>query len=95
MSYIKLRGRWCNIIVLIVHTPSEDISDDVKDSLFEELGRVFDQFPRNDMKILLGDINANVVRENISQKTIGNEDSYESSNDNGFRTVNFSTPKSY
>ena len=26
--YIVLRGRWCNIIVLNVHAPSEDKSDD-------------------------------------------------------------------
>jgi hypothetical protein len=31
-SYIVLRVRWCNIIVLNVHAPSEDRSDDPKDS---------------------------------------------------------------
>jgi hypothetical protein len=44
MSYrpIILRGRWCNVIVLKVHVPCEDKSDDVKESFYEELGRVFD-----------------------------------------------------
>jgi hypothetical protein len=46
MSYVILSGRWCNIIVLNVHAPCEDKGDDVKDSLCEELGRVFDRFPR-------------------------------------------------
>jgi hypothetical protein len=32
VSYIILRGRWCNIVVLNVHAPCEDKSDDVKDS---------------------------------------------------------------
>jgi len=32
VPYIVLRGRWCNIIVLNVHAPSEDKSDDSKDS---------------------------------------------------------------
>ena len=27
MSYIVLRGRWCNIVVLNVHAPSEEKSD--------------------------------------------------------------------
>jgi exonuclease III len=45
MPYIILRGRWCNIIVLNVHAPCEDKSDDVKDSFCEELGRGFHQFP--------------------------------------------------
>jgi hypothetical protein len=35
-----LRGRWCNIIVLNVHATNEDKGDDVKDSFYEELGRV-------------------------------------------------------
>jgi hypothetical protein len=43
-----------------VHAPCEDKSDDVKDSFYKELGRVFDQFLRCDMKILLGDLNAKV-----------------------------------
>jgi len=32
VSYIVLRGRWCNIIVLNVHAPSEEKSDGSKDS---------------------------------------------------------------
>jgi hypothetical protein len=93
MSYIILRGRWCNIIVINVHAPCEDKSDDIKDSFYEELGRVFDQFPTYDMKILLGYFNAKVGREDIFKPTIGNESSHEISNDNGVRVVNFATSK--
>jgi hypothetical protein len=49
MSYIILRGHWSNIIVVNVHTPCEDMSDDIQDSFYEELGHVFDQFPRYDL----------------------------------------------
>jgi exonuclease III len=35
MSYTILTGCWCNIIVLNVHAPCEDKSDDVKDSFYE------------------------------------------------------------
>jgi len=34
MSSIVLRGRWCNIIVFNVHTPSEEKSDDFKEFLW-------------------------------------------------------------
>jgi hypothetical protein len=37
MSYIILRGRWCNIIIVNVHAPCEDKSNDVMDNLYEEL----------------------------------------------------------
>jgi len=38
MSYIVLRGRWCNIIVLNVYPPSKEKSDDLKDRFYKELG---------------------------------------------------------
>ena len=44
VSYIVLRGRWCNIIVLNMHAPSEDKSDDSKDSFYEELEQFFLSF---------------------------------------------------
>jgi hypothetical protein len=37
MLFITLKGRWCDIIVLNVHTPTEDKDDDVKDSFYREL----------------------------------------------------------
>jgi hypothetical protein len=76
-----------------VHAPCEDTSDDIKDSFYEELERVFYQFPRYDMKILLCDFNEKVSREDIFKPTIGNESSHEISNDNGVRVVNFATSK--
>jgi len=45
------------------------------------------------MKILLGDFNAKVGRENIFKPTIGNESLHQDSNDNGVRLVNFATSK--
>ena len=58
MSYIDLRGRRCNIIVLNAHAPSEEKSDDSKDSFYEELEHVLDYFPKYNIKILLGDFSA-------------------------------------
>jgi hypothetical protein len=45
------------------------------------------------MKILLGDFNAKVGKENIFEPTIGNESLYEVSNDSGITVVNFATSK--
>jgi hypothetical protein len=73
MSYIILSGHWCNITVLNVHAPCKDEGNDAKDSFYEELGHVFDQFHRYGMKIILGDFNATVGRESIFKPTIGSE----------------------
>jgi hypothetical protein len=41
-----MRGRWNNIIVLNVHALSEEKGDELKDSFYEELEQVFDNFPK-------------------------------------------------
>jgi hypothetical protein len=38
-----------------VHAPTEDKDDHIKDTFHKELELVFDQFPRYQMKILVGD----------------------------------------
>ena len=93
VSYIVLSGRWCNIIVLNVHAPSEENSDEAKDGFYEESEQVFDHFPKYHMKILLGDFNAKVGRENVFKPTIGNESLHQHSNDNGVRIVTFATSR--
>jgi hypothetical protein len=65
----------------------------VKDSFYEELERIFNKFPKYRMKILLGDWNAKVGREDIFKPTIGNESLHEISDDNGVRVANFATSK--
>jgi endonuclease/exonuclease/phosphatase family metal-dependent hydrolase len=45
------------------------------------------------MKILLGDFNAKVGREDVFKSTIGNESLHEINNNNGVRLVNFATSK--
>jgi len=51
LSYIVLRGRWHNIIVVNVHATSEEKSGESKGSFYEELEQVFDQFPKYHMKM--------------------------------------------
>jgi len=93
MSYIVLRGCWCNIIVLNSYALSEEKSDDSKHNFHVELEQVFYHFPKCRMKILLGAFNAKLRTKNIFKLTIGNESLHQNSNDNGFRTVNFATSK--
>jgi hypothetical protein len=91
MSYLILRGSWCNVVVLNVHAPCEDKGDDVNGSFYEELGCVFDQLPRYGMNILLGDINGKLASEDIFKPTIGNKSLREIYIGNGVRGVNSAT----
>jgi exonuclease III len=86
MSYIILRGHWCDIIILNVHAPTEDKIDDMKVRFYEDLEHVLDKFPENHLKMLLGDFNAKEGREDIFK--------HEIINNNGVRVVNFAKSKS-
>ena len=56
---------------------------------------MFDHFPKYHMKMLLGDFNVKVGRENILKPTIGQESLHQDSNNNNnvVRLVNFATSK--
>jgi hypothetical protein len=87
-----LRGRWFNIIVLNAHAPTEEKSDDSKDSFYEQLEQVFDHFPQHHIQIRL-DFNEKLGRKDTFKPTICNESLHEDSNGNGVRVVNFATSK--
>jgi exonuclease III len=91
MSYIILRGHWCDIIDLNVHAPTEDKTDDMKDSFDDKLEHVFNKLPKYHRKMLLGDFNAKVGRKDNFKPRIGNESLHELNNDNGVTVVNFAT----
>jgi hypothetical protein len=71
MSYMILRGRWCNIIVLNVHVQTEDKIDDIKESFYEALECVYVKFQKYHKKNLLGDFNAKVGRKTLSNLLLG------------------------
>jgi hypothetical protein len=45
MLHVILQGHWYDIIFLIVRTPSQDKIDDMGNSFYGQLERVFDKFP--------------------------------------------------
>ena len=93
MLYIVLRGHWCNIIVLNVHSHSKEKTDHSKDWFYEEKEQVFNHFRKYHIKILSGNFNKKLGREDIFKPRIGNDRVHQDSNDNVVRRVNFATSK--
>jgi hypothetical protein len=89
MSYIKLRGRWYDDIVLDVHATAGDTSDDAKSSFHEETDCVFRQVPKHCMKILLGCLSTEVRREYILKPTNGSRSFHEIINGTWVTVVRF------
>jgi hypothetical protein len=68
--------------MLIVHAPTNDKRNDMNDKFYKELECVFDQFLKYHMKILLGDFNEKIGREDIFKQMDGDETLHEIRNDN-------------
>jgi exonuclease III len=76
-----------------VRAPSKDKCDNKKKKFYDELERAFDQFPKHHTKILLGEVNAKMEREDIFKPTTVTGSLHETDYDNGDKVVNFATSK--
>jgi len=83
----------CNISVLFLHTLTDEKSDDSIDSFYEEVDHVFDHFPKYHIKIMLGDYNAEMERQDIFKPTFRNDSLHHDSNDNDVRIANLAAAK--
>jgi hypothetical protein len=92
MPYITLRSRRFHIIVLNVHTSTEDTTDAMEVSFYEELESIFYKFPKHNMKVLLGDCHVKQEGRHFNP-AIWNERLLEMSNDKGIRVVTSATSK--
>ncbi|XP_018344902.1 PREDICTED: uncharacterized protein LOC108750139 [Trachymyrmex septentrionalis] len=93
LGLLVVQGRWYKIAIINVHAPTEDKDGEIKDGFYEELEHLVDQLPNDYMKIVVGDFNAKIGKEDIFRPTIGLESLHEESNDNGVRVINFATGK--
>lgn len=68
MSCLRIKGKFFNISLINAHAPTENKEDKHKDQFYDELECVYDRCPRNDIKIIIGDLNAKIGKEEIYYK---------------------------
>lgn len=89
ICYIRLKIKEKIVIIFSCHAPTEEKDGKTKDIFYDELEQVYNDTPRYAIKIILGDMNAKIERENIYRPTIGKESLHSISNDNGARLIHF------
>ncbi|XP_071652690.1 craniofacial development protein 2-like [Temnothorax longispinosus] len=90
---IRIKTKFFNLSLINVHAETEEKRDSTKDSFYSILERVYDTTPSNDIKMMLGDLNAKIGRETIYRPIIGKESLHAGSNNNGLRVIDFATSR--
>ncbi|XP_025208310.1 uncharacterized protein LOC112603784, partial [Melanaphis sacchari] len=93
ICYIRINMNHRDMIIICAYAPTESGNKEVKDAFYEELEQVYDTIPSHCIKVLLGDMNAQVGKENTYKTTIGEHSLHDRSNDNGVRLINFAIRK--
>lgn len=88
---IRIKGIFFNYSFINFHAPTEDKDGAEKELFYEELHRLYNSCPKNDVKIFLGDANAKIGVEREFRPVIGGYSLHDISNDNGKRLIDFAT----
>lgn len=94
MCVIRLKGEKGNVSILNVHAHTEEKEDDLKDTFYEVLEEEYEQLHKHDIKIVIGDCNAKIGKEDIYVGTTGRHSKHDISNDNGKRLIAFAVERS-
>ncbi|XP_031334013.1 uncharacterized protein LOC116164026 [Photinus pyralis] len=86
---LRVRGRYRKITIVNIHSPTEDKELTVKSEFYEEVGRILERTPKYDVKIVLGDLNAKIEREEEYIKVTGGNSKHHESNENGKIAIQF------
>jgi exonuclease III len=65
MCRLQVRGQFFNYSIICAHASTEEKGDQEQNSFCDDLDRICDDCPRMDVKIIIGDMNAKVGKEDV------------------------------
>jgi endonuclease/exonuclease/phosphatase family metal-dependent hydrolase len=92
MCYLCLKRRFFNTRIINERAPTEDKEEEEQEE-FYKLERAYDKLPANDIRIIVGDMNAKIGKGNILRSHAGMYSLHENTSENGGRLVNFAVSK--
>ena len=93
MCKIRIKTHFFNLTIINVHCPTEDQDEILKTEFYQKLEQIYDSAPRNDIKMIIGDMNAKIGKEEEYIGTTGKHSLHDESNENGNLLIDFATSK--
>ncbi|XP_039429642.1 craniofacial development protein 2-like [Culex pipiens pallens] len=93
MCRLRIKGRFFNYLIFNVHCPHEESSDAVKETFYAKLEQKFGSCLQRDVKIVIGDMNARIGREEMYKPVIGPNSLHTVTNDNDQRCIYFAASR--
>jgi len=82
-----------NLILISGYAPTDDKKQDEKETFYEDLNTIFQSTPKSQLKIIRGNFNAKIGKEEIYRPSIRNESLHTLYNQNGNRLIKFAISK--
>ena len=93
MCLLRIKTKFQNVRLINVLGHAEEKGELEKEAFYQKVEEVYDTCPSSDIKLVLGDWNGKVGREEICQGLIGKHSMHLNTNNNGQRLVDFAPAK--
>ncbi|CAH0552542.1 unnamed protein product [Brassicogethes aeneus] len=90
---MRLKGLNKAITIINIHAPTEEKDEEIKNEFYERLETIMNNITDGDIKIIMGDANAKIGKEDIYRNITGGESKHMKSNDNGERLISLAIEK--
>ena len=80
---LRLKGKYNKITFVNVYAPTEDHTEEIKEQFYDNLQYLLDKTPKNDIMIILVDVNAQLGKERLYNEVTGQHTLHEETNRNG------------
>jgi len=60
---LRIRGKFNNFTIILVHAPAEEKNELVKSSFYDKCNQIYQRIPTHDTTVVVGNFNTKIGRE--------------------------------
>jgi len=79
---VRLKGKYNNIMLINLYAPTEDHTEEIKEQFYNNLQYLLDKTSKNNIIIILGDVNAQRGKARLYNEVTGQRTVHEETNRN-------------